>query len=230
MKVLLAATGVSAKAGWTIHGFRVHRVLAALDREHHVGLCSDDRLVVDDLVAVIAVDRVDGAGERDDLVGGGLLARSHRPAVQQRHHEHHAHRLRHLGAQLAQLRQIVRHDRRQALGPLVRAHGVADQLDLVEQALFGKGFGHQHQRHLGRFQHVHGFLRPGALHGEHQRGIEPEHAFGRKLAHIADIRLVAQRRGRIEACGVDAGEAVLETQRVENFGDRAADRNDPRRI
>ena len=218
------------EGGMQVHGFGVQQILAALDREHDVGLRRDDRLVVDDLVAVITVDGIDGAGERDDFVRGGVLARGHGPATQQRHHEHHAHRLCHPGAQFAQLRQIAGHGGRQAFGALVGVHGVTDQFDFVDQARFRECFRHQHQRHFRRFQHVHGFLRAGSLHREHQRRVQSQHAFGRKLAHVADIGFVAQRGCRIEAGRIDAGEPVLEAERIENFGDGAADRDDARGI
>ena len=231
MKALLAAAGVSAKAGCTIDRVGLQRILAALDREHDVGFGGDDRFVVDDLVAVIAVDRVDAAGQRDDLVRGGLLARRPSPgrsAATSRTSRAPAlspWRAARAVASRSSVTAVVRHSAR-ASAPMAWP----TSLILSSRPCFGKGFRHQHQRHLGRFEHVHGFLRAGSLHREHQRRVEPEHAFGRKLAHVADIGLVAQRCGRIEAGGVDAGEPVLEAERVENFGDGAADRNDPRWI
>ena len=132
-----------------------------------------------------------------------------------------------LRAQPAQLRQIAGHRRGQAFGALVGIHRVPDQLDFIEQALFRKRFGHQHQRYFRGLQHIYGFLRAGSLHRQHQRGVEPEHAFGGKLAHIADIRFVAQGCRRIEAGRIDASQTVLEAKRVENFGDGTADRDDP---
>ena len=40
-------------------GVRLDRILAACDRQHDIGFCGDDRLVIDRLVAFEAVDRVD---------------------------------------------------------------------------------------------------------------------------------------------------------------------------
>ncbi|MBA7661401.1 hypothetical protein ES703_69418 [subsurface metagenome] len=128
------------------------------------------------------------------------------------------------------MREIVRHGSGEAFGPRLRTHGMTDQPDLVEQPLLGKGLGHHDQRHLRGLQHLDRFLWPPSLYCEHQRGIESEHAFGRDLAHIADIRLVAQRGGRIEAGRVDAGKSVFETQRIEDLGDGAADRDNSRRV
>ncbi len=75
-------------------------------------------------------------------------------------------------------------------------------------------------------QHRDGFFRSGVLGREDERRIEPEHAFRRQRAHVADVRLLAQRLRRIEARGVDGDDALLEPERVEDFGDRAADRDD----
>ena len=141
--------------------FGLQRILAALDREHHVGFCCDDRLVGDDLVAVIARRcALTAAGQRMISLAAVFSPAAMARPFEQRHHEHHADRLRHLGAQFAQMRQIVR-DRRQSGTRRARSAPMAWPTSpiLSSSPCSRKRFGHQHQRHLRRLQDIHGFLR-----------------------------------------------------------------------
>ena len=68
--------------------------------------------------------------------------------------------------------------------------------------------------------------RPRTLFHQDQIGMEREHAFRRELPHIADIGFLPRGR-RIAGGGIAPDDAVLLPERIEDFGDRAADGHDP---
>jgi hypothetical protein len=98
--------------------------------------------------------------------------------------------------------------------------------DLLDDAGAGKFVRYGDERNFRRLQNVDGLFRCRTLQSQYKRRREREHAFGGELPHVADIRFLLQRRRRKEARRIDCDDFLLQAERVQDFGDRAADRYD----
>ncbi len=212
------------------HGLGIEPEGSALHRQHRVGVGGDDSLVGDRLVALVARDRIGGARQRHHAVGGGGPTRDHRPAVHEGEKKERTARMFDMPAQLGKRREVLLHGSRQALAARHRAGRPRDQPDLFDDAFAGEAVGDLDERHRCGFEHGDRFPRARALGRQHERGTEREHALGRQLAHVSDVRFLGERARRVEAGGVDGDHPLLEAERVEDLGDGAAHRDDAARV
>ena len=201
-------------------------MLAALHHQHGLGLGTDDGFVVDELVAVEIGKGVGRAGQADDAIGCGGSAGDHRAVAGQREHESDLEAPADLRAHPIEGCEFVANAADQAFPAFGCGGALRHDADLLDDAGAGKFVRYGDERNFRRLQNFDGLFRSRTLQSQYKRRREREHAFGGELPHVADIRFLLQRRRRKEARRIDCDDFLLQAERVQDFGDRAADRYD----
>ncbi len=222
--------GVGAMAGCANSSASEMPWVAAVHHQDDVGLCQDGGLVGELLVAGIALHRVHRAGKLDD----GACRRSREPAarifppcMERMNSTRFFSGMPAVSFSAAARSASTSSGKRRCL--LVGAERLADDADLLEDAGVVEGFRHRDEGHARLLQHVDRFLGAAALDHQKAGRIDRQHAFRRERAHIADVGQL-QRGFGIEAGRIARDELVLFAKRIDDLGDRAADRGDARRV
>ncbi len=111
----------------------------------------------------------------------------------------------------------------------LHAESLADGVYLVEDALMIEAFPHFDIGNAGPLQHIDRFPGAATLKCQNPARIDGEHAFRRKLAHVADIGQL-ERFLRIDAGRIAGDQPFLLAERENDLGKRAADRGNLRAI
>ncbi|CVI55156.1 hypothetical protein AGR7A_Cc20056 [Agrobacterium deltaense NCPPB 1641] len=202
-------------------------MIAARHGQHQIGCCGNDRLIRQRLVTIDLLRRIDAARHFDDRGRFGILARRHDAATGGGKHEENPlpALFRHGGDILGERIEPGLGLGSQRIRLVGKTHRRADILDLFGDGVAARRRIDGDERHRTCLQDGDDIGRAGPVFGEDEIGLLRQDAFGRKRPHVTDIRL-GKCIGRIAAGAVTRNDAVSCAQRIKDFGDRAANRDD----
>ncbi len=203
--------------------------LAAIHHEDKVGRGGNDRFVRERPVAGKSFDGIHAACQFDYSVGRRAAPGAQDLAVLKAENEQHPLAVGYPGGERFGRFQLRIHLFRQPCRFLLRADRLADKRDLAQDSFVLEIVRNFDVGNAGLLENVHGFLGPASLERKDRRRLHRKNPFGRERAHVAHIRQ-AQGGGRIDAGRITGGQQLLFAESIDDFGDRAAHRDQPRRI